>query len=446
MLVYVSDVETYFGLIDIKNNRYEVVDFFSNSTEDSSTSSESSRICYDSVPYMSLRFPVTLESLGRCFQRHAPRFLRSPELLQGLRSKIDIVSISHETILSSQEDLRFISIQQIVDWANTNLAHDENYLTETFRVSIYEDSDGKIPTLERGYGYNRAYAASVGSKNYRKAIHCGMAKWTAMVDVLFASWQEMNPSGTHLSFSKAREWYDKEGMSAVWCGKNDTRRYNLPNCKGAWESKIPITSSGQGGRRIACENFEGINSVTPDVYRLGSVRIAICHSWGHPPSYSLYDLDKEADRASVRSVLTQDAASSACAVYQVKGSRVSDNNFGLYLKPLGIDAVYTNFFDLEKYELEAVFTNDNRQGFFRKVDKSDILRQSAIRDMTMIGKGAWLASPFTATGIWRDGTKSKPWKVQFRLREKETQKVGSLTKWSIVDDRSGRAPIKFIVR
>jgi len=144
--------------------------------------------------------------------------------------------------------------------------------------------------------------------------------------------------------------------------------------------------------------------------------------------------------------LTQDAASSACAVYQVKGSRVSDNNFGLYLKPLGIDAVYTNFFDLEKYELEAVFTNDNRQGFFRKVDKSDILRQSAIRDMTMIGKGAWLASPFTATGIWRDGTKSKPWKVQFRLREKETQKVGSLTKWSIVDDRSGRAPIKFIVR
>jgi len=438
MLVYVTATDKYYKLIDSSTNTYE----------EFRVGGSSNRIYYDAAPYMTMIYPANASLIINCLAKFAPWL---PHLnINYFTFQRDIIDPTTNggagSIISTVEGIKYNSLVAVADWMNANLSHGVGKFSQTIKLTAYEDVDSAIPILEKGYGSNRFYNSCVGPGEYRKAVHCNGGNCHATTYVLFQAWKALNPSGTWIGYTDCNDWQNHGGRGTVWCAKNDVHRYNLPSCLDSWNSRIIIGSVDQGERKIICENFENVNTVYPDTYTLGDMRICIMKTWGNPPVSNLYNvLRKEKDKATIRYELTTDPNSTACAIYQVKGSASEDNNYALFVKPLGIDVVYTNYVDLTQWNIEAVFRNTNRQSFFKVLGSSDIIRQNAVKDMTMIRKSAWLSAPFAGFNIWRDQTKSKCWQVRFRLRNKTTLKAGPLTSWKIVAKQEVNAPLKFMV-
>jgi hypothetical protein len=122
-----------------------------------------------------------------------------------------------------------------------------------------------------------------------------------------------------------------------------------------------------------------------------------------------------------------------------------ERNFSVYIKPLGIDTVWINNVDFNRYDLEVVLLNKDRQkSRFRTIPQAQTFSAHSKGDELGIPKSCWVQTDdkFNYTS---GGWKRLP-DAYFRLRDKTTKKVGRLSRAKIkpVYDH-GDIPLKFII-
>jgi len=150
-------------------------------------------------------------------------------------------------------------------------------------------------------------------------------------------------------------------------------------------------------------------------------------------------------QSAVASALSPYSTSVICfkAINPVGGP--GERDFAVYIKPLGIDTVWINNIDFNKYDLEAVLLNRDRQKTrFRVIPQSDTIRAHSRGDEVGIKKQYWLQTD-APYDYYAGGWKRMP-EAYLRLRDKTTKKVGRLSRSKIkpLYDQ-GSVPLKFMV-
>lgn len=411
-------------------------------TRHSDNLSGSTRIYYDTLPIVPLNYPLSSEVMNM-WERYAPKWTS----FAGNLSKVSMaVRLNDGTIY---DNLSFATWDVFKWWIDQNVPHPGGSFQE-FSVDLYDNVDTQIPKLSRMYGQNRLFSLFAGRRRYRTA-HCG----TNCVDpgmnyLLLKMFHSQHPWS--VNWLDYNGWMTQSWARVVWSNRKDLRRYGITPVGHSDTAMYTIYPSG-GSRHYVCENFEGVHPVIPTFENqpcvLENTKLFVYHgSWPIPQpttAFGIYDVySSEYERRRARALISSDGSSLLFS--RVRLPFNGENNWAMYVKPVGIDTVYLNYLDTTKYSLEAVYVNKTRQIEFSDIT-SLILRQDAISDSTQIPKGAWARSPFMHPNIYEKNSSVQPYMVRFRLRDRATNKVGELSQSCIRPGKEHRfVPLTWITK
>jgi len=391
-------------------------------TRHSDNRSGSTRIYYDTLPIEPWTYPLSTEVI-KMWGRYAPKWISFADNF----TKVSMaVRLDDGTIY---DNLGFTTWDEFKWWIDQNIPYSEGEF-QKFSVDLYDDVDTQIPKLSRMYGQNRLFSLFAGRRGYRTAhsgINCIDPGMNYLLMKMFHSQHPWSAGWLDYAIWMAGSW-----APTVWSNRRDLRRYGITPVGHADTAMYTIYPSG-GTRHYVCENFEGVHPVVP-VFAdqpcvVENTKLFIYYgSWPIPQpttAYSIYDVyNNEYERRKARAHISSDVSSLLFS--RVRLPFNGENNWAMYVKPVGIDTVYLNYFDTTKYALEAVCFNKARQIEFQDIT-SLILRQDAVSDSTQISKSAWIWSPFTCENIYEKKSFVQPYMVRFRLRDRATNKVGELS-------------------
>jgi hypothetical protein len=111
----------------------------------------------------------------------------------------------------------------------------------------------------------------------------------------------------------------------------------------------------------------------------------------------------------------------------------------VYVKPLGIDTIYTNWVDFSQYWLEAVFFGPDVSSYkFQDIPESEIYRARQNYDDMAFNIQNFTFSRIRPERGSHHGGWNEPYKCYFRLRDRNTRRVGGLSKGYVSATFSGR--------
>lgn len=386
----------------------------------------STRIYYDSLPIYPWSYPLSLQITNK-WERSAPKFASFSGNLATVQMAFRVDS---GTI---HEGLSFSSWMEFKSWVDRNIPNDGSNFSH-FCVDLYDEVDTQIPKLNRMYGMNRLFSQYAGRMKYRTAYTGVGCTSRGMNYLLMKLWHHQHPWS--VGWLDMYPWIDHLWNRCVWSNRKELRRYGITPVGHSDTEMYTIrpTAYGSSSRYYVCDNYDGVNPVLPRFASqpcvIENTRLVIYRgTWPiseGTTDYSIYNVyGSEHERRHARTELTG-TDSSALLFSRVRLPNTGDGNWAMYVKPVGIDTIYLNYFDVTRYILEAVFFNKTRQIEFRDIT-SLITRQDISSDTTQIPKSSWIFYPYSGSNIRQKKSHLQPFMARFRLRDRATGKVGELS-------------------
>ncbi len=365
-----------------------------------------------------------------------------------------------------QTGLNFPTIESIYAWINANLAvgsiPDEQFI-EAALIKPYDELDSSIPVLDKVRGFNRAFSAIKGGKKYLKRIGTAInAREWDYPETFMQMFRYAFPNTSWIQeFSNASLFSQEEYKRTVWVCKNYKTLYGLP--------KPNDTMFVNTEERLA---FDPITKTpTSSIQSLFTLGNPVLMIWEGPNKFdpkSFYYFRHQAELEIRNNIESQNPGSTQGWVNITDNSKVparrlllkphrsavliypvtnANGHVAIYVKPLGIDTIYTNWVDTSNYWIEAVFFGQDTTSYkFKDIPPNEIYRARREYD-----EMAFNAHNFIFDGVRPKlgsyhGGWNKPYKCYFRLRDKLSLRVGGLSKGYVSASFGGVCnPLMFMV-
>lgn len=400
---------------------------------------KSGKMVYDTLVNPSNNYPTSGNYLFSANTRYCHSIVNEFEKYSNCRWELN----NHTTGVITNE-LSFDSLDDIATYWNQNIPNNGSKFTQEVTFRPYDVVDYEIPVIDKLYGVNRLYSGFKGKFNNKSgAPNCMHMSnnWSAGRDILIEMFNQQFPGLSGLLESSDFEGSDSVARRMFWLSSTYKNQYGLPKPG----TEIYLDSSSIAlERAIANENWEGPQVMTevhtPSTYTLQN------------PLCLIFKGDKTGEVNSYSINQSHWVARELCAVNDTSGlifyrainttQAEGDRNFGIYIKPLGIDTVYINYVDTTKYDVEAVFFNRERQKCIINNVTSLLFNSNQRIDVSGLPKGAWIVpSGFTGGKGW-----NRAFQTYFRLRSKESGRVSALSRSRIVPFLGhGLAAVKWMV-
>ena len=312
--------------------------------------------------------------------------------------------------------IRLTSENDMYSFMLANFANDWTNYTNTIKAYIYDEVDSELPVINKINGMNAFFWTLVWKNNYKHGTNTHLEPNDNNYGY-FQSWVQeairlMTP---HTSYT-----YNAvdEPRRVIRRPANHRTLYWLINAGGVidnnWWERHSINTS------------------------LNFVNVQWEYSVKHNDSYySVLDLSTLNFQFRQKSEFKEvakyiwDPNYSVIICYQIKNG----NNYSIYIKPVGVDTMYLDFIDTNKYSLELLHHARNQ---FVRLNQSQILSNNLRSNSAMIEKKHWIYQGRGWLSKW--GYRERPY-TNFILRDKVTNKI-SLKSKATVKWRSGRdAPL-----
>jgi hypothetical protein len=389
------------------------------------------RIYYDSVVEPHLRYPSTTNTMQNAGVRFCPYVMANFDYFTKCRWEMCNVDTGYRN-----DELIFNSLTELVQFKNNNVANNGSYFTHNVIFKPYDLMDPGLPTIDKLYGMNRLFAAFRGRRGYRAGDPHGgnMADdFNKGGEIMHAMFEHHFP--TYGAYLTPVDFRNGNAKKMIWLPRGGRNLYGLPKNN----SIISLGAGAAGGRWMGCQNWEGpnnLNLTSNTVYDLTDMKILVWRNGttATTGSYTIYNPRLDKDRKNLRQTVLKDEISTAIAFYKVTGrdQTEGDKDIAIYVKPLGVDSVYINYFDTDVYDVECVYSaKDTQKARVVKVDPADIERASANIDQMGIPKKYWTDNSNPQYTKYKSSGYLRPPVVSFRLRNKVTNKISRLSRASI---------------
>lgn len=339
---------------------------------------------------------------------------------------------------------KFATRADLYTWINSVIPNDGSVTSGYARLEVY-DEISNVPQLQKIYGYNNLFNAFCGSRNSRKSsTKTAIAGDDYLYDIFEDLTTHFNNEGdlsnTVTSVAIQAEALDNKRL--FWIPTTKRNLFGLPQIG----QPIRLSSQVPVDKRKWWNDTTGVSRDQ----NTGSDEDA------HPTAALCYvTYNNSSDTWVVRGrneffLAREDnlgkSNTSTVVVYLVKHSS-SNGDYAFFVKPLGIDRVLVDWFDTNKYQVEVVATNSDRQPRIKPVPlANDVsMGRDAVGDRTTLKRSDWMFDD--GLNIMRTVMSVKPRSYKFRLRRLSDNKIGPLTSATIVPVmKTTAAKIKWIVK
>ena len=375
------------------------------------TASGTERRTYGSVAttYFGDAYPATQVSVlnAAANQGHLDLMANITEYTDCLWDVIQDDGAGNVTVLDS--GIQFGSIGDVVTYINTNVANDGNTFQGSVVFHCYDLVSGDVAPPTKIHGQNAILARLRSGTRYWSPIeaHAFPSAWTGDQTALAAGWQQA--WGT--AFPVAPGTWSNNEYAAFWFSTNRRRTYMLSSTF----IQVDLLSTGSKGR-------QAMSGGVPVPAPVGAYTIS---TPGAVPAY--FSVDKagnfqnayRATPAFVNLPIDLVSGNSVALGYPI----ANGNAQALLVKPVGIDLIFSNYFDQSQLRLEAVASwQSDGQRKLRRLTPD--LPGSGRDDLT---------GPFTADQWARaavpniygtlHGHTNHPGPIQFQFRDLTTGRV-----------------------
>jgi hypothetical protein len=370
--------------------------------------------------------PTNSSDLINYNRRHAPKLLENWDSYWGTKVK---VSISNLTDNKFYDSMKFNNLGDMCTWATSKYTTVGGNSQQTLIVKPYETIDRTIPVITKMYGMNRFYGALRGKRNHANAVHTADYSHSNMNVICADIFNYL------LSTSYTSSTIDKK---AIWLSN---AKYNLYANPRFFNNEYYVDLSyGSINRSVYNSNTSAWETAPTHLYQNSS---EFCYV-GIDRNLSTTFFGKTAsDKNYILDDIMQGNSFVMCVAMQ---SYASHEYKAVAIKPLGIDNVLIDYPDFTKYDLEAVYFNKNKQNYTYiktfsstadfSADTSFDYNKSKIRlsmsdcfNMGTLEKYSKSNFNFTTWDV-----------IRFRLRDKNTGKVGELSASGIATKTSVKGP------
>lgn len=396
---------------------------------DTEASGGMSRRTYGSVVGVfdtNVNFPIDVTSLLANAQKRGHL-----DLFSSITSYADClwdVEVSQGSTNTTHTGLTFSNRNEIVDWINANVTTFGGRFNQTATFHAYDIVNGSIVPVDKIYGKNTIMSRMRGNGRYWSPIRktAATSSWSEQPGFLESLWTSvwgvpMGPS----PFTDAE-------MACFWYSQNRQRMYQI----GVAPAVRVQTANGRNMLRVG--DGARVSATLTTWAVTGTPKYGIVDAAG--TSWEFASLG-----GSFKDI--PDALMGGRSVVYAQPLGDGAGNRAILLKPVGIDQIFTDFFDDTQFRLESVasWMNDG----YRK-----------IRTLTPVWTGSALANscgPFRSSG-WMPsaisgGTESmtghtmRPGQINFQLRNLITNQVSELSQGSVFWlHRKRRLPLAALVR
>lgn len=403
---------------------------------------QSDRVYYEELPFGNdISFPSSQNSLDFFVRKFMPSLENNFSTYQD--SKWLFQDVNDSSII--EENLSFSSSQDIADWYNNNLQNNGSVFTQQTIARMYDEVDNNILPISKMYGMNRFFSGLKGRGNYKSGPSTAREinnSWSSINSYLKQMFDTIEPT---LAFVvQESDFNNQQALDTIWLSSNHLKYYILPTLN----STISHTSSTY--RRMNNQNWEGLGSFSVTLgqnYRLRKPHYSFITQNTGSSALQIIDFSfRDAQRRAKENLLGDTA--SGVIFYQVYDPTQAegDKKFAIYIKPLGIDVVYLNWFDTNLYDLETVMINTEHQRVNYKKANNDIFLNDSGSSMIGVNKSAWTESSSSRIRVLSSQWKNQGDVVFFRLRDKQNNKVSKLSNSFIYwEDSVGISPGKWMV-
>ena len=406
----------------------------SDTNDDTTTTSGTSvnkQILYDSfvVANEGEPYPITVSSLTSTTCRQANYVWQTWESVFTY-SKVKLVCNNGAEYIGGP----FTTREALVSWINSVVPNSGGTLSVTALLKVYDEVSYDIPVLQKMYGINTLYASLVGGKNIRssstKTGFYGGSMWLDIFVDLATHYKDLGLIGDYVTKSDLESDNsnfsgDPDGIGTnkiFWIGANKRNLYGIPK----EDSMVNLSSSVPADYRKFWDTDAGGVSIDQTSSDEGGYTLI-------RPAYVVFDesdntwsiVDTHSTILSFQYAFDSDDKPTVI-VYLIKHFN-DGSKFAFYVKPIGINTVYVDYFDTSKYRLEAVGFAKNSQPLV-KVCSGNIV-QDFYGDTSRINKSNWFF-PVNISATKNAGT-VLPRKVKFRLRRLSDGKVGNYSSGTI---------------
>jgi len=306
-------------------------------------------------------------------------------------------------------------------WINSLVPNDGLNISGHARIEIF-DEIGDVPQLQKVYGYNNFFYGFAGCGNSRKsstktAMYGRSWLWDMFTDL---TTHFVNATGALIApiSGNTIESENDNNKKIYWLPANKRNLYGLPVIGHPIRlaETVPLDF-----RKWWNENTSiSVDQIEADAGGHDLVERAVVAMHYDTQTWEIMEINSVQDN-----YWTDNIDVDLVNVYLVKHSSL-DGRFAFYVKPIGIGHILVDWFDQNKYRLEVIGFNKDKQPRLKPI----ITQQSSYEsdffgDRTVIPKSSW------AFGDGLNQTRNcgsvLPRKVKFRLRRLTDNKVGPLT-------------------
>jgi len=339
----------------------------------------------------------------------------------------------------------FTDIAALYSWANNLIPNNGSSIIGHTRIEVY-DIVSDVPQIQKVYGYNNLYCACAGSGNSRTgnvktASEGGSFLWD-MFTALTTYFRDEEGLINNITTGATLQAENPLNRRVFWLPSNKKNIYALPitdNSSIKLSSSLPIPP-----RRWWNENSNTSRDQNNTTDVTGHTILSKCYITYYNAS-DTWILRNNYDFWLARDDNLGNSDSSTIVVYIVKNYN-NANEFGFYIKPLGVDRIMFEWIDTNLYNIEALAMNSDRQPWLKRVVlANDIQPRDFFGDRTIARRDGILFND--SINSMRTAGSLKPRYYKFRLRRKSDNKVGPLTSASLVPViRTRGARVKWIVK
>jgi len=315
------------------------------------------------------------------------------------------------------------------------------------RNDISTEVSGDIPKIQKMYGVNTLYTNLVGDRNAKsssvKTATSGDSMWLDIFEALtdyYTSTGELSKGVTRSELEADNLNYTGDGIGSnklFWVGANKRNLYGVPKTGSCLELSCVVPPDYRKFWDIV--SMSSVDQIARDegAYELLSpcyiIYDGLSKSWEVLSPYLIDDFDFMA-KNSINTALV--------IVFLVK--HFSDSNkFAFYIKPIGVNKVYMDYFSRSEYQLEAVGFNNDRQFRVKPITVTEFI-QDLHGERTGLTKSQWMIYDSDPKTDNVSNIVSKY--IKFRLRRISDDNIGNLSVGTIkMIPRTSGAFIKCLV-
>lgn len=424
------------------------------------------RIYYDSFTFCwrndGAPYPAQIAFAKRKMGQLSPKLESQWDTLYGPKCKfaIEVYDQSYNPqYLYTVDNLHFGTLNDLMSYLDASMPHythtDSNeYFSNHFVIRCYDEEDENIPHIHTVYGMNRAFSMLKGSKLYKSSVSTAEACAHPLIDDLIVD--AANQFGGFPDISGIHG--DPLIRRLIWIGQSSRTTYGMPIAGDAvmrnfGDSTLRRMYHRQTGTIVEIPEKNSNHLIGSTEGTGGSVRPEDPKACILSPDGTSWDWINPNHSTALGSRVATPHDYSAVMFFPIHYSMGGDNFFAFYVKPIGIDIVRLNWYDLGKYDLEVVNKKrDVQPTEFNTISPQALPSVSGTpassgrfeTDHVVIPKSQWLDTNYPLS--YKPGS-YLPGRYYFRLRDKMSGKIGKESYASVyLQERRRHIPEMWMVK